>query len=98
MHRTWMAGGVFALAALGSTGCGGTKVTGDSTAKSAKQFLEQTSGGKIDKVSCPDTDYKKGNNITCDVTAGAKKGKIIIQMGAKSGKKVDLKPVKVTGF
>lgn len=98
MRKKLMVGGVFALAAVGATGCGGTKVTGDSTAKSAEQYLSQASGGGKVDVKCPDTDYKKGNNITCDVTAGGKKGKIIIQMGNKDGKKVDLKPLKVTGF
>ncbi len=98
MRRTLMTGGVFALVALGAAGCGGTKVTGDSTAKSAEQYLKQVSGGTNVDVTCPDTDYKKGANITCDVKAGAKKGKIVIQMGAKKDKKVDLKPLKVTGF
>lgn len=98
MKRTWMVGGAFAVAALGAAGCGGTKVTGDSTAKSAEQYLQQVSGGGKVDVNCPDTDYKKGDNIVCDVKAGAKKGKITIQMGAKDGKKVNLKPVKVSGF
>ena len=98
MRKKFMVGGVFALAAVGATGCGGTKVTGDSTSKAAKTFLSQQTGSKQVDAKCPDTDYKKGGTITCDATVNNKKGKLTITMGAKDGKKVSLRVAKVTGF
>ena len=57
--------GLFAAAAL--TGCGGSKLSGDSIEKLIVEDLGNRGYAGIE-VSCPDVDNEVGTKFTCDVT------------------------------
>lgn len=62
-----------ALLGVGLTGCGGTgTVDGKKVADKVSATLTKKVGQKPDKVTCPDLKGKKGEKVTCALTAKGK--------------------------
>lgn len=62
-----------ALLGLGLAGCGGSSsVDGAKVADKVSATLTKKVGQKPDKVTCPDLKGKKGEKVTCELTAKGK--------------------------
>ncbi len=75
INRTFPAAGIGLLAAAALTGCGGSKLSGDSIEKLIVEDLGNRGYAGIE-VSCPDVDNEVGTKFTCDVTGTDKFTKI----------------------
>ena len=67
IKRIFPAAGIGLLAAAALTGCGGSKLSGDSIEKLIVEDLGNRGYAGIE-VTCPDVDNEVGAKFTCDVT------------------------------